>query len=387
MERLFNGIYKGKKVLLTGHTGFKGSWLALWLTRLGAEVVGYSKDVPTTPNHFSLLNLPIVSIVADILDAQKLQSVLVEYRPEIVFHLAAQAIVRESYSRPVETFQTNVLGTINVLEACRQSSSVRAIVNVTSDKCYQNKETNQAYKENDPLGGHDPYSASKGCAELAANSYRNSFFSPSSYGVNHNILLADVRAGNVVGGGDWAKDRLIPDLAVAASRGETVSIRNPHAVRPWQHVLEPVSGYLLLGSKLLAGKSELADNWNFGPDVASVLTVEQVIASTQQHWDKIHHISAVDENGLHEANLLMLDSTKAKQELNWGPVWNSETTFAKTVQWYKAYYGDGRLLSDEDLAAYIVSAEQLNMPWINWEAVDKTAVDKSRNMEMANEVR
>lgn len=363
MDNLFNDMYRGKSVLVTGHTGFKGSWFSLWLSKLGAEVVGYSKDIPTNPSHIELLSLDIASVTGDILDRKKLQEVIGQYEPEIVFHMAAQPIVRESYRNPLETFETNIIGTANVLEACRQNSCVKAIVNVTSDKCYQNNETGQAYKEVDPMGGYDPYSASKGCAELVANSYRNSFFNLDNYGKNHTVLLADARAGNVIGGGDWAKDRLIPDLVVAASKGEKVIIRSPKSVRPWQHVLEPLSGYLHLGWMLLEGKKEFADDWNFGPDEASVLTVQEVIASTKQHWDKIHHEVETESSGPHEAKLLTLDSTKARQQLNWRPVWKSSTTFAKTARWYKSYYGDGTVLSEDDLISYIEDAKKSGVAW------------------------
>ena len=280
---LFNGIYNNKTVLVTGHTGFKGSWLCFWLIQMGAKVIGYSLEPPTSPNHFELLNLDMVSVIGDIRDSDKLNAVFAQYQPEIVFHLAAQPLVRLSYKEPVETFETNVIGTLKVFEACRSTKSVRAIVNITSDKCYQNKEWVWGYRENDPMGGYDPYSASKGCAELVTSSYRNSFFNVNEYGKSHNVLLASCRAGNVIGGGDWAKDRLMTDIMVAVSEGKKVVIRNPRATMPWQHVLEPLSGYLMLGQKLFEGKKEFAQAWNFGPGEQGAITVKEVVENIKKY--------------------------------------------------------------------------------------------------------
>jgi CDP-glucose 4,6-dehydratase len=280
---LFNGIYNNKTVLVTGHTGFKGSWLCFWLIQMGAKVIGYSLEPPTSPNHFELLNLDMVSVIGDIRDSDKLNAVFAQYQPEIVFHLAAQPLVRLSYKEPVETFETNVIGTLKVFEACRNTKSVRAIVNITSDKCYENKEWVWGYRENDPMGGYDPYSASKGCAELVTSSYRNSFFNVNEYGKSHNVLLASCRAGNVIGGGDWAKDRLMTDIMVAVSEGKKVVIRNPRATMPWQHVLEPLSGYLMLGQKLFEGKKEFAQAWNFGPGEQGAITVKEVVENIKKY--------------------------------------------------------------------------------------------------------
>ena len=280
---LFNGIYNNKTVLVTGHTGFKGSWLCFWLIQMGAKVIGYSLEPPTSPNHFELLNLDMVSVIGDIRDSNRLNAVFAQYQPEIVFHLAAQPLVRLSYKEPVETFETNVIGTLKVFEACRNTKSVRAIVNITSDKCYENKEWVWGYRENDPMGGYDPYSASKGCAELVTSSYRNSFFNVNEYGKSHNVLLASCRAGNVIGGGDWAKDRLMTDIMVAVSEGKKVVIRNPRATMPWQHVLEPLSGYLMLGQKLLEGKKEFAQAWNFGPGEQGAITVKEVVENIKKY--------------------------------------------------------------------------------------------------------
>ncbi len=361
--KAFNNIYKGKTVLVTGHTGFKGSWLTLWLTKLGAHVIGYSKDIPSDPSHIELLKLPLISITGDIVDKEKLFETFQKYKPDIVFHMAAQALVRRSYKHPVETFESNVMGTVNVLDSARRTSSVKAIVNITSDKSYKNVEQEKGYKEDDPMGGDDPYSASKGAAELVAQSYRKSFFPNEKYGTTHNILLACVRAGNVIGGGDWAEDRLIPDIMRAASVDETVTIRKPRATRPWQHVLEPLTGYLQLGAKLLEGKKEFADNWNFGPHDELSLPVQEVIEHTKKHWDKIKY-EIVENADLHEAHLLALDSTKARTLLKWQNVWDPHTTFEKTVRWYKIYYTDGALITEQDLDEYVSDAQKLSADWL-----------------------
>lgn len=359
MDTLFNNIYQGKRVFITGHTGFKGSWLALWLIKLGAEVVGYSIDIPSQPSHFELLKLKLISITGDILDQTKLLHTIEQYQPDIVFHLAAQSLVRQSYVDPVTTFATNVMGTVNLLESCRAAGHVKAILNITSDKCYHNDESGKSYQETDALGGYDPYSASKGCAELVGNAYRKSFFNDSG------TLLADVRAGNVIGGGDWAKDRLIPDLMQAISQGETVTIRNPQATRPWQHVLEPLSGYLQLGRKLLEGKKTLADNWNFGPDDQTALTVHEVVQKIQQQWPELRCTMKEDLNDYHEAQLLKLDSTKARTQLQWKNIWDSQATFEKTINWYQQYYKNGKVVSEDDLNDYVADARLAFVEWIN----------------------
>ncbi|MBS3947293.1 MAG: CDP-glucose 4,6-dehydratase [Firmicutes bacterium] len=360
---MFGNVYKDKVVLLTGHTGFKGSWLALWLKELGAKVVGYSLNLPSTPNHFELLALDIVSITGDIRDRGKLAETFNKYRPEIVFHLAAQPLVRYSYKDPVFTFETNIMGTVNVFETCRQTESIRAIVNITSDKCYENREWVWGYRENDPMGGYDPYSASKGCAELVTNSYRNSFFNLKDHGKSHHILLASARAGNVIGGGDWGEDRLIPDIVKAASKNESVLIRSPQATRPWQHVLEPLSGYLLLGQKLLEGKKEFAEGWNFGPNDERSLTVQEVLESIKQDWHKIAYFIQQQTGQMHETNLLRLDCSRAHIDLKWGSVWNASRTFEKTVNWYKKYYEENAIDSRDDLASYLSDARSKQSEW------------------------
>lgn len=353
MDNLFNGIYKNKKVLITGHTGFKGSWLALWLTKLGAEVIGYSKDIPTNPSHFELLKLPIVSISGDILDKEKLFDVINEHKPDIVFHLAAQSLVRKSYIEPINTFEVNILGTLNVLESCRKVGTIKAIVNITSDKCYHNDESGLSYKEDDKLGGDDPYSASKGAVEIVSQSYRNSFFPKEGYGVSHNTLTANARAGNVIGGGDWAEDRLIPDIMRAVKDGKEVTIRNPNSIRPWQHVLEPLHGYLKLGEKLLNKEIYFADNWNFGPSENSHISVGELTKYMKVGWDKINFKIEENTNNYNEAKTLKLDSTKSQKYLGCKSVWNTEETINKTVSWYKKYYEEGAIMSEDDLNSYI----------------------------------
>lgn len=363
MQRLFSGIYKGKTVLVTGHTGFKGSWLCFWLKQMGANVIGYSLDVPTHPNHFEILNLEINSIIGDIRDLEKLNQTFQTYKPDIVFHLAAQPLVRLSYERPLETYETNVIGTLKVFEACRKNG-LKAIVNITSDKAYDNNESIWGYRENDPMGGFDPYSSSKGCADLLTNSYRNSYFNIHDYKKTHNTLLASCRAGNVIGGGDWAKDRLITDVMLSVSQNKKVIIRNPHATRPWQHVLEPLSGYLHIGQKLLEEKVEFAEAWNFGPSNEESITVEEVVRNIKQYWNKIVYEFDCDRNQPHEANLLKLDCSKAHAMLQWKNVWNCKTTLGKTIRWYKSYYEDDKVcLTPEDLENYVLDAKTKNIKW------------------------
>lgn len=362
MQHLFGGIYKDKTVLVTGHTGFKGSWLVYWLKQMGAKVIGYSLSAPTTPNHFDLLTLDIVSVLGDIRDLEKLEHTFVTYKPDIVFHLAAQALVRPSYANPIETYETNVMGTLKVLEACRKHQ-VKAIVNITSDKAYENKEWIWGYRENDPMGGYDPYSSSKGCADLLANSYRNSYFNINDYKKSHQTLLATCRAGNVIGGGDWAQDRLMSDIMVSLSQDKKVSIRNPKATRPWQHVLEPLSGYLQIGQKLLEEKVEFAEAWNFGPSDEGSICVEEVIHHVKKYWDAIDYEIYQVSNQLHEANLLKLDCSKAHIKLNWKDVWNSEITFKKTVQWYKSFYTEDSILTPIDFKEYIQDARSQKIEW------------------------
>jgi CDP-glucose 4,6-dehydratase len=360
---MFNDIYRNTKVLITGHTGFKGSWLALWLFQMGANITGYALQPPTEPNHFNLLDMGINSIIGDVRDAEILKIIFKEQQPEIVFHLAAQPIVRLSYKDPLETFTSNVMGTINVFEAARESGTVRAIVNVTSDKCYENKEWPWGYREIDPMGGYDPYSASKACSELITSCWRNSFFNPKDYGSTHHTLLASGRAGNVIGGGDWAVDRLIPDMMRAVSKNETVKIRNPHATRPWQHVLEPLSGYLLLGQKILEGEEKFAEAWNFGPSEDGNVTVGEIVDQVKKVWPKIDYEICKESDQLHEAAMLRLDCSKARTRLKWIPVWDGKSAVEKTALWYRAFYEYNQVQSLEVLHSYIADAKNKHIPW------------------------
>jgi len=363
MKSPFGSVYEERKVLITGHTGFKGSWLALWLAEMGAEVLGYALEPPTFPNHFDLLELPMTSVIGDIRDLRKLSETFQLQRPEIVFHLAAQPLVRYSYKEPRETFETNIMGTVNVFEVSRATSSVKAIVNVTSDKCYENREWVWGYRENDPMGGHDPYSASKGCAELVTSAYRNSFFHPDQYGKIHNMLIASARAGNVIGGGDWGEDRLIPDIMRSVTRGEKAVIRNATAVRPWQHVLEPLGGYLQLGQKLLEGETSFAGAWNLGPDNEGTMTVQEVVELTKRCWEVIDHEIGQHTDNLREAKLLKLDCSKAHTHLRWKRVWNTQTTFELTIEWYRQYYEKKSIVSLSHLAKYLEDARNNQVEW------------------------
>jgi CDP-glucose 4,6-dehydratase len=360
---MFNDIYRNKRVLITGHTGFKGSWLTLWLSQMGAKITGYSLKPPTEPNHYELIDVDIVSILGDVRDLDKLKYVFKTQRPEIIFHLAAQPIVRLSYIDPIETITTNVVGVANIFEASRESDMIRAIINVTSDKCYENRESPRSYKENAPLGGYDPYSASKGCSELITSCWRSSFFNLNDYGKTHNTLLASGRAGNVVGGGDWAPDRLIPDIMRAVNQNEKVVIRNPQAIRPWQHVLEPLSGYLLLGQKLMEGRKEFAEAWNFGPSKSRNVSVVRIVDHIKKTWPKIDYEINTLSDQPHEAGILKLDSSKAQTRLKWVHVWDSKRAIEKTALWYKNFYESGAVQSLEDIRSYILDAKKKNALW------------------------
>ena len=329
---MWKNTYKGKKVLVTGHTGFKGSWLTLWLKELGARVCGYALEPNTTPSLFDAAQVAdgIVNVFGDILDTEKLNKTFQDFQPEIVFHLAAQPLVRLSYAEPVLTYQTNVIGSLNVLEAARKTASVKAFVNVTTDKCYENKEINRGYKEDEPMGGYDMYSSSKGCVEILSSSYRRSF-------LKDGYAMATARAGNVIGGGDWALDRLIPECVRAIEAGEEIEIRNPVATRPWQHVLEPLSGYLLLGHLLYTQGSKYAEGFNLGPNAESVLTVAEVAQLAVKEYGR-GSVKVHKKDDLHEANLLMLDITKAEQVLGWVPTYTAQEAVAKTIAWYKRFY-------------------------------------------------
>jgi CDP-glucose 4,6-dehydratase len=331
-------FWKNKKVFITGHTGFKGSWLSLWLQRLGADVTGYALEPPTNPNLFTLASIgtQMHSITGDIRDAAMLDAAMRRVRPEIVLHLAAQTVVRESYDRPVETYQTNVMGTVNMLEAVRAADSVRAVVNVTTDKCYENKEWHWGYREHEALGGHDPYSSSKACSELVTSAYRASYFSAEAYD-RHGVGIATARAGNVLGGGDWTKDQLIPDIIRACMEHRPVQIRNPYATRPWQFVLEPLSGYLAIAEALYRDGVQFSEAWNFGPADEDAQPVGRIADTLIRLWGgdaKWIHDGAVHP---HEAGSLKLDSSKAKARLGWRPRYRLDTTLERVVEWYRAF--------------------------------------------------
>lgn len=350
---LFKNVYEKRKVLVTGHTGFKGSWLSIWLRELGADVVGYSLAPPSDPNNFEASGLQnkITHIHGDIRDFAQLAETFDKYRPEFVFHLAAQPLVRLSYNEPKMTFDTNVAGTVNVFEAIRKTPGVRVLVNVTSDKCYENREWVWGYRENDPMGGHDPYSASKGCAELVFNAYRKSFFSGDA-GRGRTIGVASARAGNVIGGGDWGADRLVPDCVRALSRRQPIGIRSPRAVRPWQHVLESIGGYLLLGALLSEDPEKYSGGWNFGPGDGSLLTVAEMAGKLVDYWGDGSWVDLSDPHAVHEAKLLKLNCDKANAMLLWRNVLGIDDCLRLTVEWYRKYYAGRR---NADLYEFCVS--------------------------------
>ena len=331
-------FWKGKRVLLTGHTGSKGSWWSLWLQSMGAQVVGYALAPPTNPSLFEVAEVGkgMTSVIGDIRDLAQMKKVFAEHQPEVVIHMAAQPLVRYSYIDPVETYSTNVMGTVNLLEAVRNTASVKAVVNVTTDKCYENREWAWGYRENEAMGGYDPYSSSKGCAELVTAAYRNSYFHPDKY-QTHGVAIASGRAGNVIGGGDWAEDRLIPDIMRAITDGKPVLIRNPHATRPWQHVLEPLSGYLILAQKLYEDGASYAEGWNFGPNDEDAKPVQWIVEKLTQTWGEGASWILDGGDHPHEAHYLKLDCSKAKARLDWHPHWHLEETLEAIIEWQRAY--------------------------------------------------
>ena len=336
---VFEQTYRNRTVLITGHTGFKGAWLSLWLHHLGSNVIGYALKPPTRPSLFELcdLNRKMTSVEGDVRDFGHLKNVIQKYKPEIIFHLAAQSLVRRSYSDPLETYSTNVMGTVHLLEAVRQIGGVRAVINVTSDKCYENREWVWGYRENDPMGGHDPYSSSKGCAELITAAYTKSYFNPEHH-EKYGVSLASVRSGNVIGGGDWAEDRLLPDCMKALLGNRPIVIRYPDAVRPWQHVLEPLFGYLLLGQHLYEDGPTFAGAWNFGPEDESGKPVRWIVERIVEIWGGKASWEVDQSLHPHEAHTLKLDCSKAKLRLGWYPQWDLEIGLQKTIEWYKAYH-------------------------------------------------
>ena len=346
-------IYQNKKIFITGNTGFKGSWLAAFFSQMNVQVEGYALAPDTTPNHFSLLNADYKTTIGNILDKEKLDAAVEAAQPDIIFHLAAQALVRPSYTDPVNTYETNVIGTLNVLEAAKKCKSVKAIVLITTDKVYDNKEQERPYEETDELGGYDMYSSSKACCEILIRSYRNSFFNINDYKTKHEVLIASARAGNVIGGGDWSVDRLIPDIAKASALDTKVQIRNPLSVRPWQHVLDCLHGYLLLGAKLLNEEKEFAEAWNFSPYSSEAKNVEEIATIAKQSWDKIDIEFGTPPDNFHEAGLLILNNNKAITKLGWAPVWNTEEAVQKTIEWYKEYYNSHTTLTAGQIQEYL----------------------------------
>lgn len=355
---LFGGMYARRRVLVTGHTGFKGSWLALWLHSLGAHVSGLALAPDSDPAHWSLLGLNDVhDHRVDLRNARAVRDVLETEQPEIIFHLAAQPLVRRSYQDPATTFASNVMGLVHLLEAVRGCASVRVLVNATTDKVYAEHAGEVGYRESDPLGGHDPYSSSKACAELVTDCYRKSFLSVGDV----DVRIATARAGNVIGGGDWAQDRLVPDLVRATAAGQPLQVRNRAAVRPWQHVLEPLSGYLRLAQRLWEDHG-LTGAWNFGPGRAGEVSVQSLVERLGAYWDTVD-IRLDGGDHPHEAAVLRLDSTKAHEQLGWQPVWDINTTVVRTSTWYRAHRASGRAESVSDLEAYVAAARASGLAW------------------------
>lgn len=362
---MFKDFYRNKRVLITGHTGFKGSWLSIWLNSLGAKVFGYSLHTEYTPNNYLLSDIKsfIHEKIADIRNEKELNKFLRKVKPEIVFHLAAQPIVRESYLKPKETYEVNTIGLINLFQSIRNINSVKKIIIITSDKCYENVETEKGYRETDRLGGSDPYSSSKACAEIITSSYYRSFFKDTG------IAVASVRAGNVIGGGDWSKYRLIPDCVRSITKNKNIIIRNPDSTRPWQYVLEPLSGYLWVGTLLGNENIGNSGSWNFGPEVSSKATVKDVVRKFIENWGKkIDCITESKNDNLYESKLLHLSITKAKNELEWKPVWNIENTIKKTAEWYKYYYEKRANMHEYclmQIERYYTDAKKKKLMWCN----------------------
>jgi CDP-glucose 4,6-dehydratase len=360
---MFGGFYRNRRVLVTGHTGFKGSWLTEWLISLGAEVAGYSLAPDTDPSHFEILGLAgrVQHSVGDVRDAASVAALVQDFKPDVVFHLAAQPLVRLSYREPASTWETNVMGTVNLLEAVRACPSAKACVVVTSDKCYENREWPWGYRETEAMGGHDPYSASKGAAELVVASYRRSFFQDPS-----GCRVASGRAGNVIGGGDWSADRIVTDFVKSILAGRPLELRNPAATRPWQHVLEPLSGYLELGRRLCGPDgSGFAEGWNFGPSEESVVLVQELARKLVSRWGKGEVVVDATGNHPHEAGLLKLDCSKARSRMGWHGVWNVQETVCRVVDWYKEHSegGDMRLRTREQIESYSNEAARQGLPW------------------------
>lgn len=350
-------FWKNRKVFITGHTGFKGGWLSLFLHNLGADIAGYSLAPAAEPSLFSVAKIGglMKSFIGDVRDLARLSEAMADFKPEIVIHMAAQPLVRQSYDDPIETYSTNVMGTVNLLEAVRQTTSVKAVVNVTTDKCYENREWPWGYREIDPLGGYDPYSSSKACSEMVSAAYRSSFFSADSS--NLAPAVATARAGNVIGGGDWSQDRLVPDLVRAIAGGSKLSIRNPGAIRPWQHVMDPLRGYLILAELLFTKGNEFAEGWNFGPNSDEARPVGWVVEKLQEYWGKTEQWVMQQGVQPHEANLLMLDTSKSRSRLDWVPKWPLEVALEQVVDWYKSW------LNGEDMQVKTLQQVVLYNHW------------------------
>jgi CDP-glucose 4,6-dehydratase len=366
LKQLFGGVYAGRRVLVTGHSGFKGSWLTCWLRAMDARVVGLALDPDTKPSHWQLLGLDAVADHrADLRDASSISRIVRESGAEFVFHLAAQPLVRRSYREPLATFESNVLGLVHLLEAVRACPSVRVVVNVTTDKVYEEHASEGGYRESDPLGGHDPYSTSKACAELVSSCYRKSYFDTrqGEHGDGITVLLATARAGNVIGGGDWAEDRLVPDLVRAATSSRSLRLRNPDATRPWQHVLDPLAGYLRLGQVLLENPA-CAEAWNFGPDPEGEVSVHELTSRLHAHWPAMR-VEIDREAHPHEAAILRLDCSKAKHRLGWRPVWDLDSAVDRTAGWYRAFHEGGQLQTGKDLEDFVADARRMGLPWAN----------------------
>jgi len=348
-------FWQNRRVLITGNTGFKGCWLSLWLQMRGANVAGYSLSVPTKPSLYKLCNMEetVNTTIADIRNMDSLNNTFKKIKPEVVFHMAAQPLVRKSYTDPVDTYSTNVMGTVNLLEAVRVSDSVKSVIIVTSDKCYENKEWVWGYRESDSMGGFDPYSSSKGCAELVTNAYKNSFFNVRDY-KKHGVGIASVRAGNAIGGGDWAEDRLVTDIMTSIIKRQPILIRSPHATRPWQHVLEPLSGYIELAERLYATGQDYSESWNFGPSDDDAKPVEWIVKTLCSLWGKDASYIIDTKEHPHEAHYLKLDCSKSKTKLKWYPLWNLETALQKIVDWYKVFEsgGDTKNITLEQIQNY-----------------------------------
>ena len=355
----FNNIYQGKRVLVTGHSGFKGSWLSMWLQCLGAKVTGVSLPTGSNIDHFESLDLGIDDVRLDICNFSTLAETFQHVKPEFVFHMAAQPLVRKSYLQPLETWNTNVMGTAHVLELCRMQDSIKGAVVVTTDKCYENKEWPWGYRENDRLGGHDPYSASKAASELLVASYRKSFNELSG-----EKLIATARAGNVIGGGDWSEDRLVPDLVRAVMNNEALVLRYPNATRPWQHVLDSLSGYLSLGQKLLEGNREFAGAWNFGPEAISNVKVIDFLNMFKEEWSEINW-RVCNKADFHEGSLLYLDSAKSRSKLDWNPTYNLSEAISTTANWYRSYLRDGNVDHWAQLSDYLQKSQIVGASWMS----------------------